>query len=847
MLSTLASGLTTYIQASHGCPVAAFQVWIRSGGFDEIDGERGLAHLHEHMLFKGTPTRKVGEIAGNVEAAGGQINAWTSSDQTCYHVVMPAHSWRAGLDVLADIVCHSLFDAEELRREIEVVVEEIKRSEDSPSNVAYKRLFQMAYPGHPYALPVLGTAESVREMTSEKMRAFYKKHYVAPNAAVIAVGDFNAAEVQAAIAQAFIDLPTTPALAKPRAPKLPAAPRAEVLPATFSETRMIYAWPIPPLEHPDVPTLDVLALALGQGDSSRLVKIVQREGHLVNDIGTSAYTPMHDGLFTLTLHTSAERLAPARLASLQVVRQVCEDGIRQAELDKAISNMLADATYKLESVQGLAHAAGYFSAATGDPHWDRIYNQRIAAVTLADVLRVAKQYLRADSVQIVLLPGQDFTDVPSAETLLAETQQVLAKPIAVHMALLEPDVLDGIERIVLPSGDVLLVQPDSSVPVIGLRVATLGGVRDEDALSSGRGHLLAAMLTRGTARKSADDIAQQIESLAAGVGGLSGKHSLGLQAVTLKKTSDAVLDLLFDCLFDADLPIADLTQERNSQLEDIRHLADSPARVALRAMSSALHGDHPYGRDMLGDEASVTGLQRDDLYRYLRGTLVPGRLIYAAAGDVDPQELARAIQARTPLDRIADVLPQLPEMKALSSKIELRPTSQKQQAHIAIGFLAATLKMPEHYALQVLATILGGQSGRLFMELRDRQSLAYTVSAMNVDGLDAGHFALYIGTSPDKVEQALAGLWQQVDQLLQKPVAVQELERAKQSLAGGHAIGLQRRNSRAGTICMHEVCGLGRDAYRGELQALLAVSVEDVLGAARRFLDKDHCVEVVLR
>ena len=132
----LDNGLTLITQTSTAAPVVAFQVWIHAGGFDELDGERGLAHLHEHMLFKGTPTRGVGEVAAAVEAAGGHINAWTSHDQTVYHVVMPAHAWKTGLDVLSDAVCHSLFDAEELSREIEVVVEEIKQAEDNPSRIA---------------------------------------------------------------------------------------------------------------------------------------------------------------------------------------------------------------------------------------------------------------------------------------------------------------------------------------------------------------------------------------------------------------------------------------------------------------------------------------------------------------------------------------------------------------------------------------------------------------------------------------------------------------------------------------------------------------------------------------
>lgn len=847
---TLPSGLTLVIEAMHGAPVAAFQVWVRTGCFDELPDERGLAHLHEHMLFKGTPTRGVGEIAAAIEACGGQINAWTSHDQTCYHVILPAHEWRAGLAVLADAVCHSSFDPEELGREIEVVVEEIKRATDSPAQIGYRRLFEMAFADHPYALPVLGTIESVRGMTQERMLAFYRKHYVSGNTTISAAGDFDPTEVRDAIAELFADLPQAPEPARPQPARLLPAPQADILQAQFSESRITYAWPIPALEHPDVPALDVLAILLGQGDSSRLVRKVVREHKLVNDIGTSTWTPQRAGLFSLTLLTSTDRLEAARHAALDCLAEVRNRGVTQAEVDKARNNILSEATYKLETVQGISHGLGFFAASTGDPHWDRKYNQAVSQLTPADVVRVAQRYLGSDTVQIVAMPGSDGTlpaaaDV-TAEQLLAEVRSALvAEPLA-PLALRTPDVVDGIERIDLPGGDVLIVQPDRSVPVLGMRVAVMGGMRGEVAAVSGRAHLVAQMLMRGTARRSSHEIAHEIETLASGLGGFAGRNSIGLHAVTLSHTRDQVLDLMFDTLFESQLPEAELAQERAVQLEDIRHQADAPARTALRAMAAALYGDHPYGLDILGTAESVGGLSRDDTLAWLRRQLAPGHLVYAAAGDVDPRELADAIVARTPADRQA--LPPLhPQpVRILPDIIRLRPVAEKQQAHIALGFRGTTLYKRDRFALDVLSTILSGQSGRLFMELRDRQSLAYTVSSMHVDGLDEGYFALYIGTSPDKAEQALAGLRSELDKVLQSPVAADELDRARRYLAGGHAIGLQRRSSRASTLCLNELYGLGRLAYRGQLDSLLAVTAEDILAAARAYLTLDRYVEVVL-
>jgi zinc protease len=845
---TLESGLRAVVLAVPGAPVAAVQVWIGSGGADERAGEEGLAHLHEHMLFKGTPTRGVGEVAATIEGVGGQINAWTSNDHTCYHAIVPGEFWQQGLAVLADAVCHPLFDAGELAREIEVVVEEIRRAGDSPGQVAFQRLTELAFADHPYALPVLGTAESVRGMTSERMRAFWRKHYVAANTTVVVAGDVDPAEATAAIAAQFADQPRGPLpdRAGPTATTVPS--RADVLVNGFSESRVLLGWPLPPLDHADVPALDVLALVLGQGDSSRLVRSVQREKGLVNDLGASSWTPVRGGVFTLTALTNLDRLVAACDAMLEVLADLRAHGITDAELGKAKANLLADATYKLETAQGQAHALGYFAVATGDPHWDRVYEQRVRAVTASDVQDVARRYLGVASLCAVELPGEGL---PTEEACAARAADILQRAqerlaVAAPWAARVPDVVDGIERMELPSGDVLVVRPDRSVPLFGLRVAALGGVRDEDAGTCGRGHLLAQMLTRGTERRSAHEIAVEIETLAAGLGGSAGRNSLGLQAVGLSAVRDAVVDLFCDTLFSSILPDADLEQERAVQLEDIRHDADQPARQALRAVARLLYGAHPYGLDQLGSESSVSSLDRAALLDHLRGRLCPGRLVYGAAGDVDPQTLADALSARTPPGRHALPPPCPAPPPPLRERVQARPIAQKQQAHVAIGFRAAKLDEPERFALDVLATVLGGQSGRLFLELRDKQSLAYSVSAMHEPGVDEGWFALYMGTAPDKVPQALAGLWGEIDRIRQAAPGADELDRARNAFSGGHAVTLQRRSSRAAALCLNELYGLGRAAWSGHVAALRAVTKDDVLAVAQRYLTPEASVEVVL-
>src|SRR3954464_14730796 len=189
----LDNGLTSLGEENHAAPVVAIQVWVRVGSADERSDEAGLAHLHEHMLFKGNARRGPGQIARTVEACGGEINAWTSFDQTVYHVVLASRFFAEGMDVLADAVTSAAFDRDELQREIEVVCEEIRRSQDSPTRKLSRELFALAFRRHPYGKPVIGTEESVRGFTRAGLLSFYRRWYRPENAVVIVVGDIREA------------------------------------------------------------------------------------------------------------------------------------------------------------------------------------------------------------------------------------------------------------------------------------------------------------------------------------------------------------------------------------------------------------------------------------------------------------------------------------------------------------------------------------------------------------------------------------------------------------------------------------------------------------------------------
>ena len=216
----LANGLQLLAREAHLAPLVNLQIWAGVGSADEGPEERGLAHFHEHMLFKGTERRGVGEVAGEIEGAGGQINAYTSFDVTVYYATLPSDALDTGLDVLADAALHSIFDPAELKREQEVVLEEIRRSQDSPGHVLGELGFRSAYGVHPYREPILGTLSSVESFDRERVLRFFRRWYAPDNLNVVAAGDFDARDLAGRIARACED--AAPAGAhRPRPPAPP--------------------------------------------------------------------------------------------------------------------------------------------------------------------------------------------------------------------------------------------------------------------------------------------------------------------------------------------------------------------------------------------------------------------------------------------------------------------------------------------------------------------------------------------------------------------------------------------------------------------------------------------------
>ncbi len=845
---TLSNGLTVLLREAHRAPVAELQVWVQVGSADERPNEAGLAHFHEHMLFKGTERRGVGEVAGEIEGVGGRINAYTSFDVTVYHCTLPADKLGVGLDVLADAVRHPAFEPQEIDREIEVVLEEIRRSEDSPDHVLGDALFAKAYADHPYRAPILGTAESVSRIDRDRLRAFFERWYAADHLVVVAVGDFDAARLAGEVRAAFGDATPNGVRRKRRGEPAQRELRSVVLRRPFERARLELAFPAVAFRHPDTPYLDLLAFILGDCESSRLVRRVRERDGVVDRVDASCYTPLDPGLFSVGGDAAPERAPAAIEAIMREVERLRVEPVARDELETARANFLASEHFDRESVTGLARKLGSFQVLAGDHRAEGPYFEAVRGATPQDLLRVARAHLSPDRLTVgAVLPervenGLDHAAIATAvERGVSRTARACSAPAAVT----PPSTLPSYR---LPNGATLHVDARPDVPVAAVRAALLGGSLAETEADAGLTRFLTGMWLRGTRGRSPADFARSVERLAAEIDGFSGRNSLGLTLEAPSEKLEPALELFAEVLLEPAIDREELEKERRETLAAIERREDNLGQQAFLLFAETHFQRHPYRLPMSGTAESVARFDGAQVAAHHTRLMRAENLVLAVAGDVDPDAVAQ---------RLSALLADLPggAFEAPSPPVEKAPgeircaelRKDRAQAHMVLGFRGLALDDPDRYALEVISQLLAGQGGRLFLELRDRRSLAYSVSATNVEGVAPGIFAVYMGTAPEKLDEAKRGVLEQLEALIAAAPGDPELERARRYLIGNFAIGQQRNAARAAHMALDALYGLGADADRLYPRHIETVGAADVLRVARRVVDLDAYTLAVVR
>jgi zinc protease len=842
---TLPNGMQVVLEENHAAKVISFNALVKVGSADETDKEAGICHVIEHMLFKGTTKRPTGTIAMDVEAAGGDINAYTSFDQTVYYINMATRFADDGLEILADAIKDPLFDTEELKKEAEVICEEIRREKDNPSHMVGEHLFQTAFSTHTYGRPVIGYPETVKSFTRDDLFAFYRRWYTPRNIVFVVVGDFDSDDMLKKIGDHFSDFTGDEApIASVSEEPEQSATRIVVGNMNVQSAYLAIAYHIPSITHEDVPALDLMSHILGGSDSSRLEQEVKEKKRLVHSIFASAYTPKHPGIMYISSMCSDGNLKGALCAIADEIERLKEEPVTAAELSRAKINLRSSEVYEKETVAGEAGKIASFIATAGSYEFEKRYFQMLSDVSAEDIMEVARRYLTPQNATLAMvLPDGSVWTEKKAELTGCMTKTSAKIGLAKKSAKDRPIV----KR--LSCGATLILKENHKLPIVAICAAALGGTRMETRKLNGISALFSRTMVKGTKTRTAIDIARDIEKLAGNIGGFSGRNTVGVKCEFLSEHLHDGIGLFADVMCNPDFAASEVAKEKALQLKAIKDQEDNLSSVAFAKFLEALFPTHPYGLKAIGTAKSVKAITPAILKQYHARAMCGRDAIISVVGDINTSEVVRL------MDELLAGLPSR-HMKAKQPHPDPAPKrpitvevlkKKKQQSHIVLGFPGTTYKNRDRFAMAVLNNILSGQGGRLFRKLRDDMSLAYAVNSVNHEGIEPGYFAVYIGTDPSKEKTAIDAILAELRSICEDRVTEAELMRSKQYLVGTYELDLQRNSALSNIYTFYELYGLGLDEIDHHTEKIMDVSVDDVLKAAQRYIKLNSYVLSIVR
>ena len=851
----LPNGLTLLVQPDHSAPVVAVVTHVKAGFFDEPDEWSGISHVLEHMFFKGTARRGVGAIARETKAAGGYLNAGTGYDHTSYFTVLPSSGLAAALDIQSDALLNSVIDEGELARELQVIIQEARRKRDTPGAVAHETLHEVMFDRHRIRRWRIGSEERLAQLTRDDLWSYYRSRYVPERTIVALTGAFDvedALELARAAYGGWAVAPGAVDLSPEEPPRREV--RARTLRGDITHAELVLGWrSVPPL-HEDAPALDVAAAILGLGRGSWLYRALRETG-TVTSISAHNYAPTELGVFSIGADLVPEKIPESIGLVADAVSRLTLLGPEPDDLERARTLLQARWAKQLESMEGKASALAAAEALDDVSFLDREY-EALTRVTAAQVRSAAGRYLQPDNVAgVVYLPegeGQDLT-ASMLERSFAVTAIRRSPPSRVQRHSPPPGVNTSgrwraeVLHTRLPGAD-LLVRRKTGVPLVTLGIY-VPRLELDPPDQAGLGALVVRSSVRAAGGLDAGELAFAFEQLGGSLSPAAASDWLGFSTTVLAKNLPEAATLLDTVFTQPGLGDAEVGTERTLMVSEAEQLADDMFQYPFQLAFAGAFGNAGYGLPVSGLPQTLARISAADA-RTGHQRMLAARPLIVAVGNVDPDEASAALGGifceRAPMDA-AGILPAIQWAGGREEGSIQVVAREKQQSAFAMAFPGPARRDPDRAAAQVWAAVASGLGGRMFEALRDRRSLAYTVMAMSWQHGRAGALLTYIATSPQREDEARDAMLEELARFTREPVSEAELQQAVNYLAGQAEVRRQSAAALAGEILEGWLIGNGLDDLEDPAAAFRAVSREDVLRVAQRYLQPAVRAEGVVR
>jgi len=878
----LDNGLTVISLEDFSCPIVAVQVWYHVGSKDEDPNRQGFAHMFEHMMFRGTDRLGTEEHFNFVRRAGGDCNAYTSFDQTVYVNDLPNNQLELALWLESERMAFLKIDQDGFTTERKVVEEERRMGLNRPYGTVLEKLLAEIFKQHPYRWSTIGNIPHLREATIDELQAFWDKFYVPNNATLVVVGAAKHAEVQALAKKCFGWIP-----------KCPEVPRITIKEPEQKEARSVTIpeekGPLPilgvlyrtvPENHPDHLPLQVLMGVLGGGESSRLYVDAVKEKKIAQVAMAGAFGMEQDGLAGAggVLLPMVGKKKELMQTIKRHIKQITDEPITDAEMNKMKNQLRRGEIEGALTVSGKASQLGQYAVLWGDAEEINRQLDEIDKVAIKDVQRVAKQYLKKERrLSILIEPsvggmlksmfGGGYDEATAEEKPTTQASKPGENRVAKRAGpkaeavrpkdfpekppvakLLEDYPETPSSEKTLPNGLKVVVVSNREVPMVWARLGIKSGAWTEE--KPGTAVATMGMLTKGTKTRTAKELAEILESNAIELGGSASMDTAMVSASAMLPQLDLAMELLLDVIQNPTFPQDEFDILQQQRKMGLMVQVKTPEYLAERELRKQIFGKHPYARTEDGELEDLDKIKTEDLKAWWARHLRPDNAVLYVAGDIDADKAFKLVENRLGGWKVEGkfeppAMPPVPEKQKTHVYIVDRPGSVQSQ--IRIGHTGITRKDKDYFVSRVLGQIFGGGfNSRLNKAVRVEKGLTYGAGGGFGASRFAGTFRASTFTKTPSTADALRTILGEIDKIRAETVTAEELSDTKTYITGSFPGDRETPMAVVGDLWMIETQGLPKDHLRQYLASVKDASDADLLGAAKRLMDPEHFIIVVV-
>lgn len=821
---TLPNGLTVIHKPDHSAELASVQIWIKTGSIHEEKWlGAGLSHFLEHMLFKGTAKRGPLDISREVHAAGGYVNAYTTYDRTVYYIDVPSETAETAFDILGDMAFSASLADDGFATERDVILREIAMGEDDPDRKLFHGFAQTVYQKHPFHHPVIGWKQLFEQVDADALRDYYHRRYIPNNAVLVVVGALTQLQVMEMAEKYFGEAPRVacPPIYIPDEPTQLAA-RSERLFGDYQIERGMLGYRVPGLGHADLPKLEILAHALGHGQSSILWQRLREEKRLVHQIDASCWAPGKDAMFWVGYGCDPGKREAVEAEVAVIIEEASTMSFPETVVRKAVNQSIVSEINARKTMSGQASRLGAAEVVLGDLGYPARHLATLEQVNPAALNQVASEYLRPERrTSISLVTEAEKQGGASIKSEAKERELFSEKRLA--------------------NGVRLLLQPGGTLPKVHIRLVCLGGILHEPSDKRGVTGILASLLIRDTAKRTAKEVAEAVESIGGSFSEFIGNNTFGFSIEVLPGDVPLALDLLDQTLNHLRIDQRTFEVECDGQIASIREENDEILDRGRKLLRRKFFSEHSYAIDYLGVINDLEGLAIADVEAARKAQFHGDSIVLSVSGYFESEDLS---------PKLCQILDQIPasegafEIKQpeLPTACDLKETMDREQAVVLRAYPDVGVRSDDFIVSDVLSEVFSGMSSVLFNRVREERGLAYYVGSSRVPGLDAGMFYFYAGTQPDKTDEVTKEILLEIDRVCAGDFEEGELEACLKRMSVQKRQSLQAPGSRSMQAALNALYGLPVNIWKDYDSRLSQVTPERLSEHARSIFKPEHAV-----